>query len=42
MDSLPKHVYLKMQKLGKVFLSDLGIDINEKNEGIKEHLIIDF
>ena len=41
MDSLPKPVFEQMQRLGKVFVSDLGIDINEKDGEVKEYLIND-
>eukprot|EP00092_Neocalanus_flemingeri_P007102 GFUD01007672.1.p1 GENE.GFUD01007672.1~~GFUD01007672.1.p1 ORF type:complete len:707 (+),score=179.53 GFUD01007672.1:190-2121(+) len=32
MDSLPMPTYAQMQKIPEVYLADLGIDVNEKNE----------
>jgi hypothetical protein len=31
MDILPKTTYEKMQRIGEVYMADLGIDINEKD-----------
>ena len=35
MDSLPMPVYSQMQKMPEVYLSDLGIDVNAKNENVR-------
>ena len=34
MDSLPKDVYEQMQRIEEVLLSDLGININEKDKKV--------
>ena len=36
MDSLPKDVYKKMQRISEVYLADLGININEKDKEVNE------
>ena len=37
MDSLPKDVYDQMQRISEVYLADLGIDVNEKDDKVTKY-----
>ena len=38
MDALPKNVYDMMQRISEVYLADLGVNINEKDNEVNESI----